>query len=303
MNLILIKRLKLILEIILLEDIELLEAQILKLKSYESAFQIYEIIKEIENGSYGNAARLIEEYISVAKGVQVYEYPEVSALRIEIKFLEQQLTEQISQKMEIEKQIHHFNIRYQQELGYLIKELLRLRKERLEKKAEKSPEKRDEFEEAFDDYESYQRFYHESIEKNLIELTSEENKELKDIFRKSCRLCHPDVISDEFKNEAQDFFIRLKDAYEHNDLNRVKKIFHDLMQGKIPDKGFDSITDKQRLRIVITRLKGDIQAIKDHIQDLKQSEAYQTFSNLDDWEFYFSEIKIKLECEIEFMKD
>ncbi|MCP4353772.1 MAG: hypothetical protein GY795_50640 [Desulfobacterales bacterium] len=240
--------------------------------------------------------------ISGAKEMQVYEDPDVGDLRFEIRALEKQLAELEVLKSETEKQIHEFNVRYQRELGPLIEELLGLRKEQLRKEAEENPEKQADYEEAEADYENYRRIYEESIKEDLPKLRQEEQKELKDKFRQACKLCHPDVVADEFREEAHALFTELKNAYERSDLERVKEILCSLEQRKMPERGM-VISDKEKLYAEISRLKSTIQAVRQQIEELKQTEAYQTVSGTDDWNHYFSELKAKLENEIEMCRN
>src|SRR5205807_755577 len=110
------------------------------------------------------------------------------------------------------------------ELGDLIIELLRLRKIKFKDDEQK-------FEEAAKDYDNYDKQVTAEKEKEQFDLTEEQKQELKKNFRKATIMCHPDKVSDEFKDEAEKVFIDLKKAYEANDLERVSEIMENLEDG------------------------------------------------------------------------
>ena len=297
-----IKRLKLIRDLIVLEELDLVESQINKLKAGKHDAQIDTIIREIEAAAFGNAIQLIELYLSQVSGIQIYEDPELDGLRAEIKHLEQQLVDLEGLKTEIEKQIHGFNIQYHRELGHLIDEILRLRKDRLKKEAEEDQKRQTAYNEAKTDYEDYRKIYEETEKKDIPKIPPEEQKELNNIFRKACKLCHPDLVGDDFEEEATTIFINLKNAYDRNDLTQVKEILNSLGKWEILGSRSKRISDKDKLRSEISRINTKIQKVRQEIDDLKQSEAYQTLSKLDDWDSYFLEMKVKLKHELETLK-
>ena len=70
-------------------------------------------------------------------------------------------------------------------------------------------------------------------DKKVIEITEEQKQELKAYYRKASKLCHPDVVAEEFKKQAEQIFKDLKDAYDSNDLQKVKEILSNLEKGHI----------------------------------------------------------------------
>ena len=54
----------------------------------------------------------------------------------------------------------------------------------------------------------------------LFKLNPEQKRELKSLYRKASKLCHPDVANGKSALKARATFIELKLAYERNDLER-----------------------------------------------------------------------------------
>ena len=66
--------------------------------------------------------------------------PRLSVLRLEAEDLERQLADLKSEKAEIEREIQTFTLRYQQELGLVLCEILQLRADAKRRAAEKRPD-------------------------------------------------------------------------------------------------------------------------------------------------------------------
>ena len=72
-----IKRLEIIKSSILIEDIEIIELQIMKLNSLKIDENVQEIIKKLKNSEYLLALEKIEGFISRYSGVVVYQDKEL----------------------------------------------------------------------------------------------------------------------------------------------------------------------------------------------------------------------------------
>ena len=55
-------------------------------------------------------------------------------------------------------------------------------------------------------------------------------KELKSMFRRACNLCHPDKVPEHQKAEASEIFIKLKEAYDSNNVEEVEIIYSNLQK-------------------------------------------------------------------------
>ncbi|MBK7560888.1 MAG: DnaJ domain-containing protein [Chitinophagaceae bacterium] len=117
-------------------------------------------------------------------------------------------------KAELEKLIHDFGVRHNNELGELILKILRFRKSKAKGTSQET--------EAEKDFNDYSKEYEISKDAKINELNEDEQKELKQKYRKASKLCHPDVVSEEQKELADKLFAELNAAYASNDLKRVR---------------------------------------------------------------------------------
>lgn len=148
----------------------------------------------------------------------------------------------------------------------------------------------------FDDFdESYQHI--KAIQKQKIELGDEEKAKLKNLFRKAARLCHPDIVPDELKDQATQIMQQLNAAYDKQDLAGVKKILESLENGRGFEVSSDRINNKEQLKEKIKEYKANIANIESEIEEILQDETYQTITTLDDWDAYFDDLKNDLEAE------
>lgn len=148
----------------------------------------------------------------------------------------------------------------------------------------------------FDDFdESYQHI--KAIQKQKLELGDEEKAKLKNLFRKAARLCHPDIVPDELKDQATQIMQQLNAAYDKQDLAGVKKILESLENGRGFEVSSDRINNKEQLKEKIKEYKANIANIESEIEEILQDETYQTITTLEDWDAYFDDLKNDLEAE------
>ena len=252
------KRLNLIKQLILLEEFELLDAQLEKLETATDGNHFKEIIENIKRKSFNNAIELIQNKLNASLNIAVREDEELVALKMEIRALEFDYNFKVNEVAETEKIIHNFSTRQNQELGALLNEILKYRRDKLEREKGNSKKKKIEFEEANSDYEKFNEQYEVSKKEKINFLDEKQKKELKKNYRKASKLCHPDIVNDNLKFQAQEIFRELRIAYEQNDLERVNEILDSLKNGNLFIKKSDSITKKSILKVEIINLRKKI---------------------------------------------
>jgi hypothetical protein len=290
-----IKRLEILKNQIILEDLEELKKQTAKLSEYTFNKDLSDIISDIQVEEFASAITKIQNFINQNQQLAIWDDPEIAALRFEVKILENQLNGYENEKIELEKLLSDFHYRHTQELGDIILEILKLRKIKYKDDKER-------FKEAEEDHRQYDQQIKEEKEKPKYELTDEEKTELKKKFRKASFLCHPDKVDDEFKVAAEKIFVELKAAYEANDLKKVTEILNNLEKGKFFKLMSDTISEKEKLLSAISVLRMKIKTLEDDIIVIKQSETYKTIINIADWDFYFKKTKDLLEQELQELK-
>ncbi len=290
-----IKRLEIIKNFIILEELDELSVSVLKLKVYDFNSDIYEIIDFIQKKDFGDAIRKIEIFINQNQQLSIWIDPEINALKLEIKNIENQINAFDNEKTELEKILGDFQYQHSIELGEIILEILKLRTLKF-----KNTEK---FEEAKKDEEKYQ--YQIEEEKDKKELDDKQKKELKKIFRKATLLCHPDKFSNEsieIQKQAEALFKELNEANFKNDLVKVSEILENLEKGILLIEKSNSISDKEILRATINKLKQKLKKLEAEILAIKQSDTFKMVTSIKDWNLYFKQTKDKLKLELEELR-
>lgn len=290
-----IKRLEILNNYILLEDIEELKKEASKLREYEFNSDLLEIIDHIRQEEFTSAVNKIQNFISKNKQLLIWTDPEIAALKLELKNLENQLNGYDIEKIELYKLLSTFHHRHTIELGDIILDILKLRK--LKFKSDKAK-----FKDAENDEKQYREQVDTEKEKEIFELEAEQKIELKKKFRKATVLCHPDKFANEpieIQKQAEEIFKELNEANAKNDLKRVCEILADLEKGFLtPSKG-DELADKDKLIATISRLRMKVRILETEIITIKENETYQTIINIDDLDDYFIMTKEKLQQELE----
>ena len=86
-----IKRLEIIKSSITIDDEDIIELQVIKLKELDTDSGVKNILKKLENQDYGSAMNDIENYIKQHTGIVEYVDSEVIGLKLELKSLEKKL--------------------------------------------------------------------------------------------------------------------------------------------------------------------------------------------------------------------
>ncbi len=293
-----IKRLEILKNYILLEDVDELGKETAKLKEYEFNSDLLEIIYDVREEEFASAINKIQKFISKNQQLSIWTDPEIAALKLEIKNLENQLNAYGNEKIELEKLLLEFHHRHTIELGEVILDILKLRKRKF--KADKIK-----FEEAENDERQYREQVNKEKDIKIFELTDDQKKELKIKFRKATVLCHPDKFTNEsieIQKLAEEIFKELNEANSKNDLSRVIEILANLEKGILSTNKGDILADKEKLRATINRLRIKVEVLETEIIDIKQNDTFKIIIEIQDWDQYFKNTKEKLKRELEELR-
>lgn len=304
-----IKRLEILKNYIALEDDDDIAKETAKLTAYQNnvhqndvhqstadqgSERISQIIQALQQHQFAHAVELIDTFIKSYSQVAVFNDVDVMALKLEIRCVEHQLNAFDNEKIELEKLLTEFNHRHTLELGDHIRKLLSLKKQLFKDDPIK-------FAEAEQDEKDYEEQVKVEEQKTIFELTPDEKATLKKQYRKASQLCHPDRVSDDMKQMAQQVFIELNQAYEKNDIRAVNQILEQVQQGIFKPRS-ETIGESEQLKAIITTLKMKIAQTEQAIFAIKDSETYQTVSQIDDWDVYFADTKAQLIDQINQLK-
>lgn len=290
-----LKRLDLIKTLIALDETDGLAPHLDKLTQQDLPHELTELVELLRRGQFADTVAKIEQFGRQHTALAVWVDAELSALKIEIRILEVQVQALEAEKADIEKTLHDFSVQHSLRLGDLILKLLELRRTQ----ANTDDERND----AETDYADYQQHYTETRQQPRFELTADEQCTLKRRFRKAAQLCHPDVVAEALKTQAEQLFTELKTANDRNDLARVTEILTILEQGNTFVPRSETVSEKALLNYERTRLQALVKALQTVVQTLQQSETYQTISQLPDWNAYFTEKRKQLAEQIDMVAD
>lgn len=297
-----LEALRLVIELDDEDDIELQLAKLKKLLSGGNEYdEVKKIVAQIEDDQLDQAIAAIKTFAHSRKQISVYVDPEIPELTLELKALELQVGSLEDEKTELEKLLHTYNYRHAIEVGEIIRRILLLRREKLKVEAEQDADKEEEYQEAQQDYEEYEQDYQETSKQELFKVTEAELQELKAIFRACSKMCHPDVVAQEFKAEASQLFARLCEANGKNDIAAVKAIYEQLQKGIFAPMSA-TVSDAQKLHGQVVRIRGKVKDLAVAISALRTTDAYHKVVAIEDWDEYFATLKQQLQAELESLE-
>lgn len=288
-----IKRLEILKNYIILEDLDDIHRENQKLKAYEKEKIIGDIINCINKFQLRQAIYLIDEFIKKTHTIAIYQDVDLTALKLEIRLLEHEINLYDSERVELEKLLSDFNYRHSMELGDIISEILSLKKQLALLQNDNAS-----YQEAKQDEKIFNENLNEEKQKIRHELSEIEQQEIKKLYRKASSLCHPDRVNDKQKEMASRIFNILRQAYKENDLNKVKEILNNLQNGIFKTQS-ETLSQLDKLKSIKQELRDRLSMILLAIDDIKNNANYQMIINLVDWDGYFIQKKTGLVAEKE----
>jgi hypothetical protein len=234
---------------------------------------------------------------------QIKQDIDLLGLKTVASLLETQLSVLFFKRTTIQQEIHRFRIKFNEEVGEIVNEILDYRRKMLFDQKDVNPDKNAEYEDAEKDFEEYNSNFQKSKQELQFKLNAEERKLIQKLFRKASKLCHPDIVAEEMKELAATIFVELNNAYFKNDLDRVKEISEMLENKKLHFLNItEKVTEYQRMVQIVSKLESEIALLKQEISDIEYSEAYLTIKDIDDWDLHFERTKTKLQLDLENLK-
>ncbi len=309
-----VKRLEIIKAAISIKEDEIIDLQVMKLNKLECQDEVLNILKMINKKNYARVIIEIESYLKKFSRVMVYEDLEFQALLVELKELETTLEDISNEKDEYLNSIREFNIEYYLHLGPILNEILKLEEMLMQIKLDKMKAANETFEDGYkelnveyeelkQDHENFNAEYEEITSEDRVELDVEEKEDLKKLFRKASKLCHPDIVSTEHKEKATEIMKELNNAYSCRDIERVKEILYSLENSSEFRVFSDTVEDKDLLKSKIQNIRSKIEELDQEVQELKKEEAVQIMSEYKDLKIYFKKLKKQFEEECLNLKD
>lgn len=296
------KRLEVVLNLLLLDDYASITQQIPHLEAARIVPKIDGLLEAIKSQHWEDAEETLRDMLAKGMALMSYESPEQAELRLALRTLEAQIIALTTEKIETEQLIEQFSKRQNHVIGDLLGRYLSLREQVLLKRARRTGNTEDNqaFEEAKEANESYQKSHDPNEDVSPLDaLTSEQQIELKSLFRKACMLCHPDRVGEADKLQAQAVFAQVHQTYKSADLATLRRLQRNLMEGKLFEDPAEMPTELDQLRRQVARLRLEVERCIAAIHALRQTETYQKLSAIADWDVYFADAREQLERECE----
>ncbi len=161
--------------------------------------------------------------------------PLVQALHHQIKLYNSQISWLEVALAEAEKQLECYEASYRVRFQQIIEEILLLQRDILAYKAQRTEkqEAKKQYQEAKVRWESFQNIIAEDTQTITKAKDDSLQESLKQLYREGVKLCHPDspLVEEAHKAQAQQIFLKLKQAYDQNDLKALQTIVAELKLG------------------------------------------------------------------------
>lgn len=161
--------------------------------------------------------------------------------------------------------------------------------------------------EASDEYEKYREQQHDAeirFRKGR-QLSEEDQTELKRLWRQASKLCHPDLVADELKDEANAMMVQLNQAKHRGDVKAIRSLVARLHQGFEPMMASDRLNDLERIRKKMAQVREQINTLVAELAELEKEESWLLVSSLSNMDAYFtqqekalSEVRAALERQV-----
>lgn len=290
-----------------LGDLELVAVASSRLERGEQ--EIDKVLSALEGRRYSDAAHLIENLLSYGTRLARWIDPEIALLDAELGQVTAELADLETEQAELEHLLSRFQAAHNEALGARIAKLLKLRLRILERQIRTEPEKRSAYDQAsrdFEDFQQDQELQKEADARTKWELSEGEQVELKRLFRKGSKLCHPDLMPPEHHDAAAEMFRDLRMAYDEGDLERVRQLIKRAEAGlfdALAEAGDSDEREKERLKARIACIREALERTRGSIQEIKRSATYRTMTESSDWFALFEKQAQQLDQEIEKLSD
>ncbi|KAB2484930.1 DNA repair protein, partial [Enterobacter hormaechei] len=145
--------------------------------------------------------------------------------------------------------------------------------------------------EANEEYKKYREQHHDAevrLRKGK-DLSEEDRNELKRLWRQASKLCHPDLVADDLKEEANRMMVQLNQAKQRGDVKAIRSLVARLQQGFEPMMASDRLNDLERIRKKMAQVREQIDTLVNELAELEKEESWLLVSSLSNMEAYFAQ--------------
>ena len=248
-----------------------------------------ELAELLQSQQYAAAVRWLNDYQKQHTAIAPYADPEIDALKLELRTVEQELVTLTVEKEGYVQLLDEFGTLYYAHCGKVVEQIFQLKLAAAEKSSQQQAQQ------AFDNFQKA----HRQAKKPPPELSAEDRRELKKMYRQACQLCHPDMLAEEDKARGTKQFQELDAAYKQNNITAVRDILSALKSGRDFAGAADSLQEKEALTRQITTNRQKIATLKKEIAALMEDEVLLDIMIIKDWHAHIDAIHKDLQAELQ----
>lgn len=204
--------------------------------------------------------------------------PLVQALHHQIKLYNSQISWLEVALAEAQKQLECYEAGYRVRFQQIIEEILLLQRDILAYKAQRTEkqEAKKQYQEAKVRWESFQNIIAEDTQTITKAKDDILQESLKQLYREGVKLCHPDspLVEEAHKAQAQQIFLKLKQAYDQNDLKALQTIVAELKLGVAFGDSNVSGASINDLEAFAQQLAEQVQQLAERLSTLQNDYRY-----------------------------
>ena len=213
---------------------------------------------------------------------------------------------------EIERRLQDFDRQQDASIGPLMRQYLDLKRQYLAQLHAQfgSEEHRSQAQQAQDSFEHYTRSHPlDESPRHAKRLDEDEQRALKQLYRKLAMQCHPDRVDGADKASAQAWFQRLQKSYQLSDLAGLQRLQTQwaLSAAPAPSAATDHAPGQGAHTAPPQQAAGPLLAQLDVLQtqrlQLLRSPTWRTLASQSNWELWFSQQASYLQAQVERYQD
>lgn len=204
--------------------------------------------------------------------------PLVQALHYQIKLYNSQMSWLEVAIAEAEKQLERYEAAYRVRFQQIIEEILLLQRDILAYKAQitEKQEAKKQYQQAQARWESFRYTIAEDTQTIAQAKDDVLQESLKQLYREGVKLCHPDspLVEEAHKAQAQTIFLKLKQAYDQNDLKALQTILSELKLGIAFGGSNISGASIDDLEVFVQQLAAQVAQLAEQLTTLQNDYRY-----------------------------
>ena len=240
-------------------------------------------------------------------GLSLYQDPQLDELALQVRMMEARILAVETEIADIHRQIHLFDHQQEQAIGDLMRRYLDLKRRYLQAMFQQGQEElqRQQAKAAEEVFRQYQEARSaKAMESPPEQLDPQQQRELKQLYRKLAMQCHPDRVRDEDKVQAKVFFQQLQLSFQNSDLTSLKQLKVKIDAGLGIKVELVSPNQRQQLALHLKDLQQALSQRNQQLASVSQSSSWRELSGRANWNAWFEQQAKRLKAAMQhYMKE